>query len=411
MNRFHTDFDPAKLDLVIRAEDAIIFHGDTIFKTPKGNDLCHTNLRLLKHIITDLQIAKTKSQDVISSCSLLEAIADERMKKNNDLSREFDSLSLHDQFILLKQGIRNPDLEKGLFSGETTHDVLMVNLRLWSNSSIIQALNQFIAEEINHFEDHSDDEDPVVLLLHQAFLHCSEEQRASLIMLSEKHHSGLVLPLLFVTDKITSSEYVKGSFSLKACPASEPERNNILESFTRDAFTINNFLAFFKLQSAYNLSMHHYIKDGEGDQVEFKSTLRWDLKAGKTNQAIERACLKTVAAFLNTHGGTLLIGIRDDGTPEGIESDKFVNEDKFLLHLWTLIRTCLGRDVSPYVKTTLEKWEDRTVCLVHCSSCNRPVFLRQPGFNEEFYIRVGPGSTALDVSEALRYIADHFPVL
>jgi hypothetical protein len=37
------------------------------------------------------------------------------------------------------------------------------------------------------------------------------------------------------------------------------------------------------------------------------------------------------------------------------------------------------------------------------------VFLRQPGFNEEFYIRVGPSSNAMDISEALKYIADHFP--
>ncbi len=136
--------------------------------------------------------------------------------------------------------------------------------------------------------------------------------------------------------------------------------------------------------------------------------MRWDLRAGKTNQAVERACLKTIAAFLNTSGGTLIIGVRDDASIEGIESDRFPNEDKFLLHLWTLIRTCLGRDVSPYILTRLEKIEEKTVCTVRCSRGNRPVFLRQPGFNEEFYIRVGPGSAAMDISEALKYIADHF---
>ncbi|MEI7983896.1 MAG: ATP-binding protein, partial [Bacteroidota bacterium] len=73
-------------------------------------------------------------------------------------------------------------------------------------------------------------------------------------------------------------------------------------------------------------------------------------------------------------------------------------------------RTCLGRDVSPYLRSSLEKTENRTVCIVRCTPCNRPVFLRQPGFNEEFYIRVGPGSTALDVSEALKYVADRFPL-
>ena len=150
------------------------------------------------------------------------------------------------------------------------------------------------------------------------------------------------------------------------------------------------------------------IREGENDSIEFKSTLRWDIRAGKTNQAIERACLKTIAAFLNSAVGTLLIGVRDDGSTEGIESDKFVNDDKFLLHLWTLIRTCLGRDVSPYIRTILEKMDDKTVCMVQCRQSNRPVFLRQPGFDEDFYIRVGPSSNAMDISEALNYISDHF---
>ncbi|MCX6282906.1 MAG: hypothetical protein NTW31_01515, partial [Bacteroidetes bacterium] len=56
----------------------------------------------------------------------------------------------------------------------------------------------------------------------------------------------------------------------------------------------------------------------------------------------------------------------------------------------------------------LETTEGKTVCSVKCSRSARPVFLRQPGFPEEFYIRVGPGTVALAVSEALKYIQDHF---
>jgi len=74
-----------------------------------------------------------------------------------------------------------------------------------------------------------------------------------------------------------------------------------------------------------------------------------------------------------------------------------------------LIRTCLGREVSRYLRTHLEKMEEKTVCVVQCLQSSRPVFLRQPGFNEEFFIRVGPSSNAMDISEALKYIADHFP--
>ncbi|RPJ37658.1 MAG: ATP-binding protein [Deltaproteobacteria bacterium] len=34
-----------------------------------------------------------------------------------------------------------------------------------------------------------------------------------------------------------------------------------------------------------------------------------------------RACSKTIAAFLNTEGGDLLIGVGDDGAIVGIERD------------------------------------------------------------------------------------------
>ncbi len=159
-------------------------------------------------------------------------------------------------------------------------------------------------------------------------------------------------------------------------------------------------VAAISLDRLYTILLH---------DLEFKSTLRWDLKAGKTNQQIERACLKSISAFLNSNGGMLLIGVRDDGSVEGIESDRFPNTDKFLLHLWTLIRTSFGTDISPNIHTGLENCEGKTVCTVKCNRSGRPVFLRQPGFGEEFYIRVGPGTIALAVSEALKYISDHFP--
>jgi len=101
--------------------------------------------------------------------------------------------------------------------------------------------------------------------------------------------------------------------------------------------------------------------------------------------------------------------VRDDGFIEGIESDRFANEDKFLLHLWTLNRTCLGRDFSPYIRTKLEKADEKTICLVDCQPSARPVSLRQPGYDEEMYLRIGPSGNALDISEALTYIKDHFP--
>jgi hypothetical protein len=48
------------------------------------------------------------------------------------------------------------------------------------------------------------------------------------------------------------------------------------------------------------------ISQGESSQLEFKSSARWDLRENKKNKAMEQIILKTVAAFLNSQGGTLL---------------------------------------------------------------------------------------------------------
>jgi hypothetical protein len=232
-------------------------------------------------------------------------------------------------------------------------------------------------------------------------------QKSAVNLLSEKHHSSLVLPFLLSSGKITASEYAKGCIAL----ASKVERDNnkgFYHELYLDAVTAKEYLSLHEDPAGKEQPLVKLIRNGESASLEFKSTLRWDLKTGKPAGYIERACLKTICAFLNTTGGILLIGIRDDGSVEGIESDRFVNEDKFLLHLWTLIRTSLGRDVSPFITSRLEKNGEKTICLLTCSRSPRPVFLRQPGFDEEFYIRMGPGSTALEISEALKYIGDRF---
>ncbi|MCH7735123.1 MAG: putative DNA binding domain-containing protein, partial [Chloroflexi bacterium] len=57
-------------------------------------------------------------------------------------------------------------------------------------------------------------------------------------------------------------------------------------------------------------SIDELIENDEDDAVEFKSTARWDLREHKPNKVMEDVVVKTVAAFLNTDGGTLLIGGR-----------------------------------------------------------------------------------------------------
>ena len=81
----------------------------------------------------------------------------------------------------------------------------------------------------------------------------------------------------------------------------------------------------------------------ESKTLEFKSSLRWNLKEDrKDDKRVTHAALKTIAAFLNTEGGDLLIGVDDDRKVLGIDHDRLDNDDKFMLHLAQAVRNGLG---------------------------------------------------------------------
>ncbi len=150
-------------------------------------------------------------------------------------------------------------------------------------------------------------------------------------------------------------------------------------------------------------SLAAIIARGESDRVEFKSTLRWNLKTDRSERVIEKAWLKTVVAFLNSSGGTLVVGVDDEGTIIGIEPDRFDNEDKYLLHVNNRLQQHVGLAHCASIRYFLSAAEGRKALVVHCRPSSQPVFLKM-GKEEEFFIRVGPGSRKLSTSEVVAYV-------
>ena len=147
------------------------------------------------------------------------------------------------------------------------------------------------------------------------------------------------------------------------------------------------------------------ISSGESNRVEFKSTLRWNLKADRSEKVIERAWLISVAAFLNSDGGALLVGVADNGAVLGIATDKFDNDDKYLLHVNNRIQQHIGLEHAGYIEYQLVPVDDKKVLLIECQPSPSPVFLKISK-EEEFYIRVGPGSRRLSTSEVVAYVTN-----
>lgn len=408
MNIHSPDFDPAFLDIVERNGTHVLYSHDQPLLTEGGHLWSHESERLMKSVLTEFLLADHLSMERVTLGSVLEYLTDSVIHATGDpFKDQFVQLLANDPIIQIKRGVAQP--KGGQVTSLDDGITPMLNFHFWSSSSLIRALNRFAEEQIHRVEDREELHYPVESLIEDIYGQATPEMKACVRVLSDKHHAWLVLPMLLVYRRITPGEYAKALVSFGTRQADANITMSRYPQFAQDAYVVCDFLDTVATEGDAELSLASCLATGEGDFVEYKSTLRWDIRAGKTSQAVERACLKTIAAFLNTSGGVLLIGIRDDGSVEGVETDRFPNEDKFLLHLWTLIRTCLGRDVSPYILTRLEKRDEKTICVVRCTRSSRPVFLRQPGFNEEFYIRVGPGSAAMDISEALRYIADHFP--
>jgi hypothetical protein len=142
------------------------------------------------------------------------------------------------------------------------------------------------------------------------------------------------------------------------------------------------------------------IEQGEGDRLEFKSTLRWNLNTDKTGKEVEISWLKTVAAYLNSAGGVILIGVNDEGELLGLDADRFPNEDKFLLHFNNLIKQHIGLEFSRYIRGGICSIGGKRLFVIECDPADDPVYLKT-GKEERFYIRVGPSTRQLTMSEVV----------
>lgn len=170
----------------------------------------------------------------------------------------------------------------------------------------------------------------------------------------------------------------------------------------------HRFMPIERLKSELEKDLPSIIRQGEGPYLEFKSTFRWDLAESRINRALETVVLKTLAGFLNSYvGGTLLIGVADNGEILGLEKDyqtlKRPDQDGFEQALMTAISSNLGADLCSSVHVLFHVIDRKDVCRLIVSPSRRPVFLDQ-GNSPKFYVRTGGATRDLNIQEALDYV-------
>ena len=158
------------------------------------------------------------------------------------------------------------------------------------------------------------------------------------------------------------------------------------------------------------------IKTGESPNTEFKSTLRVNLHTSKPDDKMELACIKTIAGFMNTKNGTLLIGVADNKEVLGLDLDfeSFGNKtdllDEFQKHLDNLVEKYIGNSAYSLIKISFPEIEGKMVCRIDVDfRKSGPIYVKNKTKNiEEFYIRRAASTTALNPSEMINYIDNHW---
>ena len=167
----------------------------------------------------------------------------------------------------------------------------------------------------------------------------------------------------------------------------------------------------------------HLLDREEAVDLEFKETARFDIALNKTEDHITHSALKTIAAFINTEGGTLLIGVRDhDKHPVGVERDiATLNTSPTLdgFHLWlnNQIKQAMGDVAASLARIGFEKVNDADICRVDVTRGKRLIPMSAKKGKDKngnvlkddrvLYVRLGAESDALAAADVPAWIEQH----
>ncbi len=167
-----------------------------------------------------------------------------------------------------------------------------------------------------------------------------------------------------------------------------------------------------------NLTLHQLLKEGEGNQIEFKSSLLYHFLNHNAAIGVKAKIAKTICAFLNSNGGYLCIGVREeeDGTLilQGLEYDFSLagnkdHKDFFELEFDEMLKHFFSLAVKSLVVGGYEWLEGKIFYKVKVLPSLEPVFMKGQ-HEKEFYVRGMRSTHKLNVEEFYQYYKSHWKV-
>lgn len=167
-------------------------------------------------------------------------------------------------------------------------------------------------------------------------------------------------------------------------------------------------------------TLEQTIAKGETAYVEFKPAIWYDYGRAvndpnykiKKEENVSDNIVRTVAGFLNADGGTLFVGVSDDGESYGLEGDLKLTGRKDLDGLENELNQLISASVSKEVcaakvKISLPKFQGRVIAKVDVKKSNTPVFMKTLRHKNKFYVRIGNATNTMSVESAYNYISQH----
>jgi len=207
-----------------------------------------------------------------------------------------------------------------------------------------------------------------------------------------------------------------------------------IQKLKTDQFTIPKFdfknIPAMDYQTNQEVKKYNIIPNEEDEKNEFKSTFQYDMKEedlrknGKLDEAeqrkqnqkhikksIQKEIALTIAAFANSEGGKLFVGISDKGEVLGIGRDlkNFDNSiDKFTLTITDYLKTIL-KNITFVASLQFEfnDKDDKKYLQINIPKSNEPIFVNYEG-SQETYVRMQKNSEKLDPQEFFKYSMNHF---
>lgn len=136
-------------------------------------------------------------------------------------------------------------------------------------------------------------------------------------------------------------------------------------------------------------------------RIELCQSFNRNLKSRLPDPITRHELVKHVAAFLNTAGGQILIGVSKSGYVTGLFDDDFQTERHYRDQITKEVKSALGREALICITVEFIRWGSEDICMVTCKRSSQKVLCCHKKYNERidrpandliYYLRVDGSS-------------------